>query len=372
VATAWADVDLDAVAHNVRRLGEVAGPAAVCAVVKADGYGHGAVRVARAAVEAGAGWLAVAHVPEGEALRAAGIDAPILVLSEPEPAAMARVASSDLRVTLYTHAGIEAASAAAEAAGTTVHAHLKVDTGMRRVGADPVDAVARAKEIVGSPCLELEGVWTHLAVADEPEHLFTAEQLRRYRDVLDELAAAGVEPRVRHAANSAGAIAHPAARFDLVRCGIAVYGIDPSPTLAGRIDLVPAMTLRSAVSFVKRVGEGEGVSYGLRHTFTRDTTLATVPIGYADGVRRRLATSGGEVLIGGRRRRIVGNITMDQIMVDCGDDAVAVGDEVILIGQQGDEEISAAEWAERLDTIAYEVVCGIGARVERRWVPPEA
>jgi alanine racemase len=367
MAVAWADVDLGAVARNVRRLRDAAAPAVVCAVVKADGYGHGAARVARAAVDAGAEWLAVAHVPEGEALRAEGISAPILVLSEPEPAAMERVAASDLRVTLYSHAGIEAASAAAEAIGSTVHVHLKVDTGMRRVGADPVDAVARAKEVVASPGLELEGVWTHLAVADEPQHPFTSEQLRRYRDVLDELAAAGVEPPVRHAANSAGAIAHPEARFDLVRCGIAVYGIDPSPALAGRIGLEPAMTLRSAVSFVKRVGQGEGVSYGLRHIFERDTTLATVPIGYADGVRRRLSTAGGEVLIGGRRRAIVGNVTMDQLMVDCGDDAVAVGDEVVLIGRQGDEEVTAAEWADRVDTIAYEIVCGIGARVERRW-----
>lgn len=369
MATAWADVDLDAVARNVEQLRAIAGPAAVCAVVKADGYGHGAIPVARAAVAAGAEWLAVAHVPEGEALRAAGIDAPVLVLSEPDPSAMPQVVAADLRVTLYTHAGIEAASHAADEAGTTVRAHLKVDTGMRRVGADPVDALARAKEIVASPALELEGVWTHLAVADEPEHPFTAEQLRRYRDVLAELAAAGVEPPVRHAANSAGALAHPDARFDLVRCGIAVYGIDPSPELAGRADLAPAMTLRSAVSFVKRVGEGEGVSYGLRHRFARDSTVATVPIGYADGVRRQLSATGGEVLIGGRRRRIVGNVTMDQIMVDCEDDAVAVGDEVVLIGRQGDQEISAGEWAARLDTIAYEVVCGIGARVERRWSP---
>jgi alanine racemase len=367
VATAWADVDLDAVAHNVERLRDVVDPSAVCAVVKADGYGHGAVPVARAAVEAGAGWLAVAHVPEGEALRAAGIDAPILVLSEPDPAAMAQVAAADLRVTLYSHAGIEAASQAAEAAGTTVRVHLKVDTGMHRVGADPVDAVARAKEIAASPGLELEGVWTHLAVADEPGHPFTAVQLRRYDDVLDELAAAGVEPPVRHAANSAGAIAHPGARFDMVRCGIAVYGIEPSPELAGRVGLEPAMTVRSAVSFVKQVGEGEGISYGLRHTFSRDTTVATVPIGYADGVPRALFAAGGTVLIGGRRRPIVGTITMDQLMVDCGDDPVAVGDEAVLIGRQGGEEVTAAELAERVDTIAYEIVCGIGPRVERRW-----
>ena len=367
MASAWADIDLDAIGANIRELRRLVGPAEVCAVVKADGYGHGAVEVGRAAVDAGAAWLAVAHVAEGVALRGAGISAPVLVLSEPDHGEMAALAGADLAVTLYTHAGIEAASAAARRAGTTVLAHLKVDTGMRRVGADPVDAVARAKEIVAAPGLELQGVWTHLAVADEPADDFTAEQLRRYQVVLDELADAGVRPAVRHAANSAGAIAHPAARFDLVRCGIAVYGIDPSPELAGAASLRPAMTLRSRVAFVKRVGAGEAISYGLRHTFDRDTTVATVPIGYADGVRRGLSERGAHVLLGGRRRPIVGTITMDQLMIDCGDDPVEAGDEVVLIGRQGDEEIRAEEWAALLDTIGYEIVCGVGPRVERVW-----
>src|SRR5690606_30930551 len=167
--------------------------------------------------------------------------------------------------------------------------------------------------------------------------------------------------------NSAGTIAHPDARADLVRCGIAVYGIDPSPEVAGRVRLRPAMTVRSTVSFLKQVGAGERISYGLRHTFDRDTTVATVPIGYADGVRRNLSTVGGEVLIRGRRHPIVGTITMDQLMVDCGDDHVEVGDDVVLIGEQGGERIGAADWAAALGTIPYEVVCGIGARVERRW-----
>ena len=365
--SAWADIDLDAVATNVARLRELVAPSEVCAVVKADGYGHGAVPVARAAVEAGATWLAVAQVEEGEALRAAGIVAPILVLSEPDASRMDRLVAADLCTTLYTHAGIEAASAAADRAGRTLPVHLKVDTGMRRVGADPVDAVARAKEIVASPGLTLDGVWTHLAVADEPDHGFTAEQLARYQAVVDELAAAGMRPRWCHAANSAGALAHPGARLDVVRCGIAVYGLAPAPALRHHLPLVPALTLRSEVSFVKQVGAGERISYGLRHEFGRDTTVATVSIGYADGVRRGLSDAGGEVLVRGRRRPIVGTVTMDQLMVDCGDDHVEPGDDVVLIGRQGDEEITAEEWAERLDTIAYEIVCGIGPRVVRRW-----
>jgi alanine racemase len=364
---AWADIDLDAVAANVARLRELAAPAAVCAVVKAGGYGHGSVEVAGAAVAAGAEHLAVAHVTEGELLRAGGIDAPILLLSEPDHDQMGRVVAAALRPTLYTHAGIVAASDAAVSGRSMLAAHLKVDTGMRRVGADPVDAVARAKEIVAAPGLDLEGVWTHLAVADEPHHPFTAEQLARFDGVLDELSAAGTRPALRHAANSAAAIAHPAARYDLVRCGIALYGIHPSADVGRDRGLVPAMTLRSEVTFVKQVGAGEGISYGLRHTFDRDTTVATVSVGYADGVRRRLAEVGGEVLVGGRRRPIVGTITMDQLMVDCGDDPVAAGDEVVLIGRQGDQEITAHEWAARLETIPYEVVCGVGPRVCRRW-----
>ena len=358
----WAEVDLGAVAHNVALLVERAAPAEVCAVVKADGYGHGAVPVALAALEAGASWLAVALVEEAVVLRGAGIEAPILLLSEARPAEFVEVAALDLRATVYTPAGI----AAAAANGAPLRVHLKVDTGMHRVGVDPADALDLAQSVVEHPTLELEAVWTHCAVADEPDHSFTAEQLRRFDVVLDELVASGIDVPMTHAANSAATIAHPSARRSLVRCGIAVYGIDPGPDLAGALPLRPALRLRSEVSFVKQVAAGEGVSYGLCHTFDRDTTVATVPIGYADGVRRRLGLLHQEVLIGGRRRPIVGVVTMDQLMVDCGDDPVAVGDEVVLIGGQGDEEIRAADWATALDTIAYEIICGIGPRVPRR------
>ena len=214
--------------------------------------------------------------------------------------------------------------------------------------------------------LELEALWTHCAVADEPDRTFTGEQLDRFDAVVAELARAGIEVPLTHAANSAAAITHPAARRSLVRCGIAVYGVDPSPELAGALPLRPALRLRSEVSFVKRVAAGEGISYGLHHTFDRATTVATVPIGYADGVRRRLGLLHQEVLVGGVRRPIVGVVTMDQLMVDCGDDPVAVGDEVVLLGRQGDEEVRATEWAAALDTIGYEITCGIGPRVPRR------
>jgi alanine racemase len=319
--------------------------------------------VARAALDAGATWLAVALIEEAVPLRDAGIQTPILLLSEVGADEWDEVAALDLRPTVYTPAGI----AAAAAAGAPLRVHLKVDTGMHRVGAAPEDAVALARAVLDAPTLTLEAVWTHCAVADEPDRPFTAEQLARFDAVLDDLAGAGIEVPLVHTANSAGAIAHPAARRSLVRCGIAVYGIDPSPELAGELPLRPALRLRSEVRLVKRVPAGDGISYGLRHTFERDSTVATVPIGYADGVRRRLGLLHQEVLIGGVRRPIVGVVTMDQLMVDCGDDEVAVGDEVVLLGRQGGEEVTVAEWATHLDTIGYEITCALGPRIPRRW-----
>jgi alanine racemase len=201
-------------------------------------------------------------------------------------------------------------------------------------------------------------------VADEPDHPFTSTQVERFDAVVDELAVHGVRPPLLHAANSAAALTRPDARYDMVRCGIALYGLAPSPPLGGVADLHPALTLKARVALVKRVDAGEAVSYGLRYRLDRTSHIVTVPIGYADGVPRRLSAVGGEVLIGGRRRPIAGTVTMDQITVDCGDDdSVVAGDEVVLLGRQGAEEISAWDWATRLDTIAYEVVSGISRRV---------
>lgn len=362
---ARAEIDLAALAHNVRTLRSASAPAQLMAVVKADGYGHGAVPVARAAIDAGATWLGVAMVDEAVVLRDHGIDEPILVLSEPRPTEMATAVEQRVRVALYTEPGIAAAAAAAELAGSVLPVHLKVDTGMRRVGAPPEEVPALAAAIAAQPALELEGLWTHCAVADEPENEFTAFQLDRFEQVLADVTAQGLVPRVVHAANSAAAMVHPKARFDLVRCGIAIYGVSPSHAVGDVLDLRPVMRLVSEVTLVKRLQAGDRVSYGHRYEARRDTTLATVPLGYADGVPRRLYEVGGEVLIRGRRRPIAGVVTMDQLMVDCGDDDIAVGDEVVLIGRQGDEEVTANEWAERLGTIGYEIVCGISARVPR-------
>ena len=366
---AWAEVSLDAIRSNVTTLRALVAPAEVCAVVKADGYGHGAVLVAQAALEAGATWLAVAQVPEAAALRQFGIEAPILLLSEPRRHEIDEALDARVAVTAYTLELIDAwSSAVAKRGDASWPVHLKVDTGMRRVGVEPAGALALARKVAADPALDLAAVWTHCAVADEPGNAFTLVQLERYEALLAELTAAGIAVPMRHAANSAAAIAHPASRYDLVRCGISIYGIPPSPALAGAIDLAPAVRLATEVSFVKRVAAGEGISYGHRHRPVADTMVATLPIGYADGVPRRLGLNHQEVLVGGRRHPIVGAVTMDQLMVDLGADTdVQPGDEAVLLGAQGAERITPDDWAASLDTIAYEVVCAIGARVERRY-----
>ena len=365
-------VDLDAIRSNVVALRQLVGPTAVWAVVKADGYGHGAIRVASAALEAGAAGCAVALVEEGLALRDAGITGPVLVLSQaPEPALAAAVAAG-FELTAYSAAHIDAIGRASDAAdrevGSEVGVHLKVDTGMHRVGASPTDAAGLARRIVNTRGVRLSALWTHLAVADEPARHETDEQIDRFEAVEERCRAAGTQIPGTHLANSAGALAHPRARRDLVRCGIAVYGLDPGPSVSGVVELRPAMSVRSEVSWVHRAAAGSGISYGHHRVVDRDTTVATVPIGYADGVARRLGLEGGVVLIGGTRRPILGVVTMDQLMVDCGDDPIGPGDEVVLIGEQGDERITADEWASRLDTINYEIVCGFGERVPRVYV----
>jgi alanine racemase len=369
---AWADVDLAAITANASLLADRANGAALCAVVKGWGYGHGMTRAAAAAVAGGARWLGVALVSEAIELRR-HLNEPILLLAEPPLRQLVDVARMvDVRPTLYTAEAIQAAAKAVRDVGRTspLPVHLKVDTGMHRVGAAP-EAMPRLAELVAaSEELVFEGLCTHLAVSEDPDgDDFTAHQVSLFESVRADLAAAGVVPALLHVANSGAALRHPELAYDMVRCGIAVYGIAPAPRMPEAAGLQPAMALKARVSFVKRVRAGEGISYGLHHRLAAPTVIATVPIGYYDGVPRRLGLAGGEVLIGGRRRPVVGAVTMDQLMVDCGDDEdVRIRDEVVLIGEQGGEEITAWDWAEKLDTIAYEIVCGVSIqRVPRRY-----
>ena len=367
---AWIDIDLNAVQHNVRYLCSLVGEAKVMAVVKANGYGHGAVQVAEAALEAGAHGLCVALVQEGIELRRAGIESPILVLSEQPLDQIGDIVAHGLIATAYSVSFIDALEQEVRLRNVVgQEVHLKIDTGMNRVGCKPSDAVELGGRIMArSPELVLGGVFTHLASADDLDSDFTDQQISKFDTTVAALQKAGVETGWIHIANSAGTIVHSQVHRDMVRVGIAMYGIAPDIAIEDMCsDLRPALSLKARVSFVKRVTAGEGVSYGQRHHFEKATTVATVPLGYADGVPRRLSAVGGEVLIGGRRCPIVGVITMDQLMVDVGDQTVVVGDEVVLIGAQGTESVSANEWGSRLGTIGYEIVCGLSNRLPRHY-----
>lgn len=392
-------VDLDAIAHNVRELVLCAQGARVCAVVKADGYGHGAAPIARAALGAGATWLAVALVEEGAQLRDAGITEPILLLTEPPLDSFEDAFEMDLTPTIYHRDALEVAAAAARKRGgrsARWAVHLKVDTGMHRVGMSPVETRDVAASVIATESLVLGGLFSHLATADDPDRPETAEQLECFNEVLATLRDAGIDPGITHIANSAGTIAHPATRRDLVRCGISIYGIAPSPALDGLVDLRPAMSVTAEVSHTLTVPAGEAISYGLTHRFDVDTRVAVLPVGYADGVPRNLGTNDGEVLIGGVPRPVRGVVTMDQMMVEVGaatDDSdvpVQRGDVAVLIGSQaapapkpapdpaaldstserpGREvnRVTATDWADALDTIPYEIVCGFSARLPREY-----
>ena len=364
-----AEIDLDAVRTSVAALAARAGAAATMAVVKADGYGHGMLPCARAALDGGATWLGTAFLEEALALRAAGITAPVLCwLSVPGERFTAAIdASIDLSASApWT---LREIAAAARSVGRPARVHLKADTGLGRAGATPADWPALCDEaaaLQAEGVIEAFGVWSHLAFADAPGHPTVQAQIGVFRDAVAIAEKTGLTPTVRHLANSAATLVSPEAHFDLVRPGVSVYGLSPGPEVGppGRFGLRPAMTLVSHAALVKRVPAGTGVSYAHRYTTTGDTTLAVVPLGYADGIPRA-ATNLGEVLFAGRRRRIAGTVCMDQFVLDIGDDAAAAGDEVVLFGPGGRGEPTADDWAAALDTINYEIVTRIGTRVPR-------
>lgn len=364
-------IDLDALRDNVRTLAGRCAPAALMIVVKADGYGHGMVPVARAAREAGAAWLGVATLDEALALRASGDIGPILCwLGVPGEDYRAAI-EADVEVTAYSVAEVEEVAAAARATRRPARMQLKVDTGLSRGGATAHDwpaVVEAALAAVRTGHVEVTGIWSHFACADEPDHPANAAQERAYADALEVARQAGLEPGLRHLCNSAGALTRPQARYDLVRCGLAAYGLSPVPELSTseELGLTPVMTARAQVALAKRVPAGAGLSYGHTYTTRRDSTVVLVPVGYGDGVPVH-GSSVGPVAVVGARHVVSGRVCMDQLLVDVGDQVVKAGDEVVLFGTGADGGPTAQEWAQACGTIVYEIVTRIGGRFRRTY-----
>lgn len=369
---AWARIDLDALRANVEALRAKAPDSAFMAVVKADAYGHGMLPCARAALAGGATWLGVATPEEALALRAAGLTARTLCWLWTPGGPWRACVEAGIDVTVSASWALAEVTAAARAAGRPARVQLKIDAGLGRNGAQPADwpalvRAARAAEREG--LLRVTGVWAHLSCADEPEHPANARELAVFQHALDQATDAGLEPEVRHLANSPATLTMPAAHFDLVRPGVAMYGISPVPRLGGPADfgLRPVMTLTARLASVKRVPGGHGVSYGHHYITPGETTLALIPLGYADGVPRH-ASSAGPVLVAGKWRMVAGRVAMDQFVVDLGGDPAAPGDEAVLFGPGDHGEPTAEDWARAAGTIAYEIVTRVGGRVPRVYV----
>ncbi|MFE7428653.1 alanine racemase [Streptomyces sp. NPDC057545] len=366
---ARAEIDLAALRANVRELRARVGGAHLMAVVKADAYGHGAVPCARAALEAGATWLGTATPREALELRAAGLGGRVMCWLWTPGGPWREAIEADIDVSVSGMWALREVVAAAEEAGIPARVQLKADTGLGRNGCQPADwselvFAARAAEEAGT--LRVTGLWSHFACADEPGHPSIARQLNAFRDMVAYAEKEGIDPEVRHMANSPATLTLPEAHFDLVRPGIAMYGLSPSPELGTPADfgLRPVMTLAASVALVKHAPAGHGISYGHLYTTSRETTLGLVPLGYADGIPRH-ASGRGPVLVGGVQRRIAGRVAMDQFVVDLDGDVVEVGDEAVLFGPGDRGEPTAEDWARAADTIAYEIVTRIGSRVPR-------
>ncbi|MCM0593089.1 MAG: alanine racemase [Gloeotrichia echinulata IR180] len=366
---AWVEIDLAALSHNVRNLVRLLSPrTALMAVVKADAYGHGAVTVAQTAVESGASWLGVATVPEGIQLREAGIQAPILILGATHTQEQIQaIAQWKLQPTLCNPKQALVFSNTLELIKSTtpIPVHIKLDTGMSRLGTNWQEASEFVQLVERLPNLSIASVYSHLATADSPDPTVMKEQHRRFEEAIAQIKAVGIEPPCLHLANSAGTLADSALHYDIVRVGLAVYGLYPSPHLQNTIDLKPVLQLKARVTQVKTIAAGTGVSYGHKFIAPQEMRLAVVGIGYADGVPRNL-THKMHVLIRGQRVPQIGSITMDQLMLDVSAiPDLQAGEVVTLLGSQGQEEISADDWAEQLNTISWEILCGFKHRLPR-------
>ncbi len=362
----YAQIDLDAIAHNVRAIKAHIGPQVMLmAVVKANAYGHGAVEVARTALQHGADWLAVARADEGIALRQAGITAPILVMNYTLPEAIAAALEHGLTLTITEPESAQAVSAMARRLGRAIGVHVKVDTGMGRFGLLPDEALPFVQSVTALPGVRVEGLYTHFATADLSDKTYTRRQFQRFLKVRAHLQAAGHAIALCHAANSAATLDMPETHLNAVRVGIALYGLRPSGEVEPAVPLRPALSLKSHVARVRTLPAGSSISYGRTYITPRKMPVALVPVGYGDGYHRLLSNRGA-VLINGRRAPIVGRVCMDQLVVDVSAvGPVALHSEVVLIGQQGQERISAEEVAAWAETINYEVTTGLLPRVPR-------
>lgn len=364
----WAEIDLDNYTHNIRVIKKRYPNAIIMAVVKADGYGHGAIQVAKAGVLGGAERLAIAIVDEGIELRTAGFTVPIQVLGGTLENQLEQVVDYDLIQTVYNLEIPQALSKIAQRKEKKVKVHLKIDTGMGRIGVLPAKALEMAEKIVALPYIELEGLMTHLATADEADKSHTEMQVSLYRQVLKEFFERGIKISIKHLANSAAIIDLPNLEFDLVRPGIMSYGLWPSKDVDHTIDLRPVMTWKARIIHCKDVPSGSAISYGRTFLTKKTSKIATLPLGYADGYSRSLSNK-GQVLVQGQRAKVVGRVCMDQIMIDVSHlSDISVGEEVVLLGSQGCERISAEEMAAWIGTINYEVVCLVNKRVPRYYI----
>ena len=363
---AWAEIDLGAIAHNVGQIRKVtAGSTQICAVLKADAYGHGAIKVAEAVLQAGADKLAVATVSEALELRQAGFKVPILLLGYTPASQAAMVVDYDITQTIYSMDSAQALSGAAAAAGKIVNVHIKIDTGMGRIGIRPEDAGTFAEAVSALPGIKVEGVFSHFATADSDDKAFAYEQYQRFMEGLQYIKAKGIEIPIRHIANSAAILDLPHTHLDMVRPGIILYGLWPSNEMNQSIELRPAMKFKAQVGFIKNMAAHTSVSYGRSYFTHRPTRIATLPVGYADGWSR-LLTSKAQVMVRGQRAPLVGRVCMDQCMIDVSHiPDVAEGDETLLFGGA---DLPVEEIAALMGTINYEIVCMVGKRVPRLYL----
>jgi len=365
VPTAWLEIDLSAIQNNYRELCRISG-VKVAAVVKANAYGHGLIEVAQAVLEAGGEWLAVARFEEAKQLRQNWIMAPVLVLGFTPPEQVVEAAKENIRLTLFDTQTAIRYSAQTSRLGMTVKVHIKVNTGMNRLGIAPQDAVEFTRWVSALPGIEVEGVFTHFARADEPEADTTDRQIRIFDEMLASLRSAGIQPKLVHASNSAAVLNYPQAAYDMVRCGIALYGLHPSPETLLPATFRPALSLKTRLTSIRELDAGEGVGYNYRYYTSKKERIGTIAIGYADGFRRVM---GNKVLLNGVETPVVGSVCMDQCMISLdGIERVQVGDEVVLIGKSGGLQRTVEDVAKEWGTVNYEVVCGMADRLTRKFI----